>query len=515
MIKAGKLEKLEKHTLNIVKAIFIVILLFLLIISIFDNSVVNKKEYTEYKSDYFIINVISIVTVSVLAAVIKIKNIKISKKFIIISTVIWLIACVLWVSMTQFQPRADQKYTLNSALEMKQNNFSSLEKGGYLYMNPHQYGLTLYFYMLSFIFNENTYLWVQIINILALLVGFYAIYRIIDLFYDDKNISRYTMLGLLLYVPIAMYVTFIYGNIIGFACSSLAIMFEVFYLKNEKKRNIAGMLIFAALAIAFKSNYLICLIAMIILLLLEAIFRKKIKYILPIIIICLSYILSLYGVRYAMKAISNVEANDGIPNITYVAMGMQEGQMAPGWYNEYNQKTYKKNKYNSEITTEKAKESINEHLETFKNDPKYALKFYYEKTASQWNNPTFQSVWVNQNRKTILRKNRIVKSIQKNNRIGKILVEYMNILQSLILFGALSYFILNYKNIKMIELIFPITFIGGFLFHLIWEAKCQYTITYFILLIPYSIVGYQCVADKLIKLYNVKVKKVKLIKNEY
>ena len=33
-------------------------------------------------------------------------------------------------------------------------------------------------------------------------------------------------------------------------------------------------------------------------------------------------------------------------------------------------------------------------------------------------------------------------------------------------------------------------FIGGFLFHMLWEAKCQYTTSYFILLIPYSMRGY-------------------------
>ncbi|MBR1653878.1 MAG: glycosyltransferase family 39 protein [Clostridia bacterium] len=506
-------KKLEKHVANIVKIIFIAIILFLFFISIFNNSFVNKKEYTEYKNDYFIVHIVSIASASVLAAFIKNKHLKISKKTLIIFTIIWIVLCVLWVSMTQFKPRADQKYTLNSALQMKEGNYSSLNKGGYLYMNPHQYGLTLYFYMLSFIFNENTFLAVQILNILALLIGFYSMYKIVKLFYDDENISRYTMLGLLLYVPIAMYITFIYGNIIGFTCSTLAIMFEVYYLKNEKKRNIAGMLIFAALAIAFKSNYLICLIAMIMLLMLESFFRKKIKYIFPVIIICLSYLLSLYGVRYAMKTITKIDANEGIPNIAYVAMGMQEGHMAPGWYNEYNRKVYRKSKFDNEVATEKSKENIKERIEVFKKDPKYALEFYYKKTASQWNNPTFQSIWVNQNRKAGVKKNRVVNSILKNNKMGKALVEYMNILQSLILFGALMYFILNYKQIKLIELIFPIVFIGGFLFHIIWEAKCQYTITYFILLIPYAVVGYKIIGVKLTKLYNTKIKKVKYLES--
>ena len=75
----------------------------------------------------------------------------------------------------------------------------------------------------------------------------------------------------------------------------------------------------------------------------------------------------------------------------------------------------------------------------------------------------------------------------------------------------LGIYVLNYKKIQTLELIFPIVFIGGFLFHLIWEAKCQYTITYFILLIPYAIVGYKIIGEKLLKLYNTKIKKLKYI----
>lgn len=41
-----------------------------------------------------------------------------------------------------------------------------------------------------------------------------------------------------------------------------------------------------------------------------------------------------------------------------------------------------------------------------------------------------------------------------------------------------------------------VAFIGGFLFHIFWEAKCQYTIIFFVLLIPYAFQGYrQCVRN--------------------
>ena len=39
-----------------------------------------------------------------------------------------------------------------------------------------------------------------------------------------------------------------------------------------------------------------------------------------------------------------------------------------------------------------------------------------------------------------------------------------------------------------------LTFIGGFVFHFFWEAKCQYTLPYFVLLIPYSVLGMESVS---------------------
>ena len=45
------------------------------------------------------------------------------------------------------------------------------------------------------------------------------------------------------------------------------------------------------------------------------------------------------------------------------------------------------------------------------------------------------------------------------------------------------------------RLLLPMIFIGGFIFHLFWEAKGQYTITYFALLIPYCAKGLMDMTD--------------------
>ena len=224
---------------------------------------------------------------------------------------------------------------------------------------------------------------------------------------------------------------------------------------------------------------------MVIMLLVDILENKKLMNFVAIIAIIAIYIAMNFATKFTISSITGIKPSKGIPMMSYVAMGMQEGKRAPGWYNGYNRKVYRKSHYNYEEANNKAKISINKRLDKFKNDPKYAIQFFSLKNLSQWNNPSFQGLWINK--------------ITNAGILKNILIEFMNIMQTLILLGATIYLILDYKNIKGQLLFLIVVFIGGFLFHTIWEAKCQYTITYFILLIPYSVKGYDCLTNQIIK----------------
>lgn len=48
--------------------------------------------------------------------------------------------------------------------------------------------------------------------------------------------------------------------------------------------------------------------------------------------------------------------------------------------------------------------------------------------------------------------------------------------------------------------LFAVVFIGGFLFHIFWEAACEYMLPYFIMIVPYGVMGLKdamgIIADK-------------------
>ena len=54
-----------------------------------------------------------------------------------------------------------------------------------------------------------------------------------------------------------------------------------------------------------------------------------------------------------------------------------------------------------------------------------------------------------------------------------------------------------YKKKKEILMIIPVAFIGGTLFHMIWEAKSRYVFPYFVFLIPLAAYGLIIVRNKI------------------
>lgn len=156
---------------------------------------------------------------------------------------------------------------------------------------------------------------------------------------------------------------------------------------------------------------MITLLAMIIILIIDMLKNNKVKNIIAVISILLIYICISTGAKLCVEQITGEKIEKGIPMTAYVAMGMQEGKYAPGWYNGYNRKVYKRNNYNYEEANRQSIEDIKERINVFFKDPGYMLKFYGQKILSQWNNPTFQGFWVNKSRTSKIKKPWYVKAI--------------------------------------------------------------------------------------------------------
>ena len=168
--------------------------------------------------------------------------------------------------------------------------------------------------------------------------------------------------------------------------------------------------------------------------------------------------------------------------------------------------------YNSKEQAKAAKEQIAGRMADFLGNTYYAKTYFANKTASQWNNPDFQCFWISQVRGTDIEESPWVSwvlSMQGN----KVLSAYLNILQTVILFGVVIFIFCrknDYTSKNM--LLVMMVFVGGFIFHMFWEAKCQYTIPYFVMLFPFSVKGYMVAVSALCN-KNLKENLKKNIKN--
>ena len=123
--------------------------------------------------------------------------------------------------------------------------------------------------------------------------------------------------------------------------------------------------------------------------------------------------------------------------------------------------------------------------------------FLSKKVASQWNNPEFQCFWITNVRSSDIEKSPVISDIL-SLKGSSTFIAFLNIMQSIILFGSMLYAVNTLiEGTFAGAAVLPLTFIGGFIFHLFWEGKCQYTLPYFMLLLPLSIIGFYSMAKKL------------------
>ena len=116
------------------------------------------------------------------------------------------------------------------------------------------------------------------------------------------------------------------------------------------------------------------------------------------------------------------------------------------------------------------------------------VTFFARKNAFQWNDPTFISLDRTRGRTSAVVLPAFVKSLI-DGQGSVILSVLLNYAQTLLLLGMLLYVLLRWRSDNLYELLGAVVFLGGYLFHFIWESSASYTIPYFVILIPYAVKG--------------------------
>ena len=395
-----------------------------------------------------------------------------------------------WVNVSGIVPDADQKAVSFVASLTAQNNFLFFEPEKYMQIYPNQLGMVSILEILYRLSGGEHFRLFQYLNCVGNCLIFGMLYLFVEKCLHKKRITNLFLILCFGCCHLILYSTFLYGTTLGLAFALVAVYLELLFLERKKWYLGISSAVFISLSILIKNNYSIFFVGMLLLLLYTGIHKKRPECIFLAFLSVLLFGVAKNALEFSYETRSGMELGDGMPKIMWIAMGMQEGDRGEGWYNAFNYDIFRETGCNAEKSTEIAKTDIGESVDTFKNNPAYALRFYYRKFVSQWNEPTYESLWVN-----ISHQGKFPKIIQSlyDGKLNKIMVEYMNLYQSLLLSGASIAFIRKRRQWSEEQLLFPLILLGGFLFHMIWEAKSQYIISYFILLLPYAAAGMESI----------------------
>lgn len=372
----------------------------------------------------------------------------------------------------------------------------------YLSYYPQQIGLAGFydiFFRVLHLFHISTapYHFVKICNVLFAIMILFFLCKISELLFEDARCSACCMLLTAVNLPLIFYTSFVYSELPSFAFLSAGI----YCLLHWQKKSAGtwdvykiGSLFLFMISVLLRKNSLVIIIAVLLVVLLESLFHKKmggLLYCLALMILCLSVLPTVQKI-YESKADNTLKR--GVPATTYFAMGMQEASRGCGWYNGFNFNTYQNTGMDTEQTKAIAQEAIKERLGIFQTTPGYAIEFYKNKFLTQWTDGSF--FCREATKEDFGGRSEWVKRIYDGD-LSPLFMHYCNSYQLLLYVGALLGVLFSIlknalpgkKENSLPYYLCLIGVLGGFFFHMIWEANSRYILLYSFLLIPYCARG--------------------------
>ncbi len=424
---------------------------------------------------------------------------KVNIRILEIGLAVWTaILGVIWIYSVTSVPAADSANLFEAATNSANDDYSKFfnNSGFYFseYYNGHNYfhffpfqlGFVFFSEIVYRIFGTDSSMPVQIINVLSLASAYFALARITALLFKRKSIEFIAILLLAVCFQPVFLCTFVYGNIIGMSTAVWACLFLIKYFQTNRWVWIIPAACLLMLSTIVKYNNLIYLVAFVIMLILHAVKNKKWQSLAFALAMCILCVGSSKLIIMSYEARANTQFESGLTQTMYFDLGLQESPMAPGWYTKTAVNDYMKGGFDAERGNAVAQTSIDRRLEEMSDDLGYAFDFFGKKILSQWNEPSYESIWISQVKQHSHELSDLAKDIYNNGFRGQLFALhfnfYMQILFVLFALGIYLLFIDRKTNIETVLL--PLVLLGAFGYHLLFEAKSQYACTYIPLLVP-------------------------------
>ena len=411
---------------------------------------------------------------------------------------LWTAAALCFVLAVGLLPRADSALVIEAAKRFAAGDFSPLE-GEYFSRVSYQLGICLPLEGLARLLpGLDLNLLMQALNcaisaaLMALLCGLTGGLS------GDACTSGAAALLYLAFVPMLLFNMFVYGVLPMLLLCVLAMRcFARCARTGERRFGVLYALLIGAAA-ALKPNAMIVMLALLICAAVHALQRKDGFLLLcAALSVVLCFALPAGVIRlYELRAGVTLAPDTGM--LLRLAMGMQDSMIAAGWYNGVIEE-YWPLSVTPEMEKAAALEMLAARLREFAADPAGAWAFFKEKCLTQWAEPSYDILWYGAVCGKSGRFNGLAHAIFRDGSpVRALLAGYMNIFQQaayvLALIGTCG--MIREKRIEAVQLMLPVTVLGGFLYHMLFEAKSQYIYPYMLLLLPLAAAGMDLLAGR-------------------
>lgn len=500
-----KIDSLSRLCARIILALALLFMAYLMPMSLIRTTGMSTGgvggEIVSFNYDNFFLNIIVLIICTAVVYIIRRLIAQRSVAGVTAFMSVWLgVLGVVFVLSAKLQPSEDSYIITFFARQAAKGDYSYYNN--YFCFFPFQLGFALYeelFFRAFALVMPNapegfSSLALQGMNVAFLVAGSVCIVRCACHIFRNDDITRVTAVLFMFFLPALLFCTYMYGILPGFAAAAAGVLMFLRFLERERVRDALLCALFMALAVILKLNCLIFLVAITIVWLVALLKKPTIKSAVCL-VATLTFVLCAKGLpQKYYEARMGVDFGDGIPLTSWMAMGVSEGKSCSGWYNTtYTTDLFTAVNYDSAAASQAACDAIKERTAYFASEPTECRHFFSRKLLSQWNEPTYQGLWTNQVRKSYSEQGEVFTLICRT--FARRLTQLMNYYQQLIFAGFSLGLLLLLRRGNIKGALLPLIILGGFIYHLLFEAKSQYALVYIMLMIPVAAYGFVRLSD--------------------
>ena len=408
---------------------------------------------------------------------------------------LWLAGALVLAFGVQMRQMYDFAAVIEGAELFAQGNYKAMAVD-YFNASSYQLGFCLPMEFIKRVFPAiDLNLFMQAVNAVCSVAAAGALAALCELLAGRR--ARFAACALYLTcLPALFYCAFVYATLpMALLCSCAFLCFALYLRGRRAGFALAGGAC-VAVAAMLKPNAYIPIAALVICALVDFLTSRDWRLLL---IMALTAALAALLARAAIwqyELRSGTALIEDISMLARLTMGLQRDGAQAGWYNRYIEQFYPLDVTRAQELAV-ARADLQARLAELAQDPAMLGAFLRDKALTQWIEPTFGTLWYGHLSGQAGPLAGAAEAIYAQGGALRAAIEgYMDVWQQAVyLLAAIGTAVTLRRRGGAQELILPVTIIGGFLYHMIFEAKAQYIFVYALYLIPLAAQGLCALED--------------------